>query len=193
MRFKEDCRTKNTKKALYDTIFALLESESLDRISVVDICRAANVHRTTFYSHFEDKYHLVYIALHEIRENLFDGFTQRSKHLSLTELSRLTAAIMFDYLEKYHDRIFRIFANNKNSMVQDILRKVVESSINDMLIYYKGKVEYLLPLSVISGFLTGGFINLGMMYVGSSHMQIEKEQLTKYIDIILQQGLYIPE
>lgn len=190
---KEDCRTLNTRKSLYDTIFKLLEKKSLDKISVVDICLAANVHRTTFYSHFEDKYHLVYSALHEIRENLFDGFTEQSKHLSLNELSRVTAVIMFDYVEKYHDRIFRIFANNKNSMVQDILRKVVESSISDMLAYYKGKVEYLLPPLVISGFLTGGFINLGMMYVGSNYIKIDKSELANYIDIILQEGLYVPK
>lgn len=189
----EDSRAVHTKKALYDTILMLLEKESLDKISVVDICLAANVHRTTFYCHFEDKYDLVHCAIHEIREKLFDGFTEQSKHLSLNELSHITAMIVFDYLEKYHDRMFRIFAGNKNPMVHDILRKVVECSISDMLSYYEGKVDYLLPLSVISGFLTGGFINLGMMYVGSSHIKMDKTELAQYIDIILQDGLYIPK
>lgn len=189
----EDCRTLHTRKSLFDTIFMLLEKESLDKISVVDICREANVHRTTFYSHFQDKYDLVYAAFNNIREILFDGFTQQSKHISLNELSRVTAVIVFEYIAKYHDIIFRIFANNKNPAVHDILRKVVECSITDMLSYYKGKVDYLLPLSVISGFLTGGFINLGMMYVGSSHIKIENTELTQYIDIILQQGLYMPK
>lgn len=160
---------------------------------MVDICAAAKVHRTTFYSHFEDKYDLVKSALHEIREEIFDGFSQRSKELPLIELAQLTAVIVFDYVEKYHGRIFRIFANNKNSMVQDILRKEVERSIYDMLVYYKGVVEYLLPLTVISGFLAGGFINLGMMYVGSNYLKINKSELTKYIDIILQDGLYVPK
>ncbi len=190
---KEDHRKLNTKKSLYRTIFTLLEKDSLDNISVVDICAAAKVHRTTFYSHFEDKYDLVKSALHEIREEIFDGFSQRSKELPLIELAQLTAVIVFDYVEKYHGRIFRIFANNKNSMVQDILRKEVERSIYDMLVYYKGVVEYLLPLTVISGFLAGGFINLGMMYVGSNYLKINKSELTKYIDIILQDGLYVPK
>lgn len=190
---KEDYRKLHTQKSLYRTILLLLEKESLDKISVVDICTATNVHRTTFYSHFEDKYDLVRKALHEIREDIFDGFSQRAKELPLNELARLTAAIVFDYVGKYHDRIFRIFANNKNSMVQDILRKEVECSIYDMMKYYEGKIDYLLPLTVISGFLAGGFINLGMMYVGSNHLKISKAELTKYIDILLQEGLYIPK
>ncbi len=193
MENKEDYRKHNTRKALFDTVFRLLENEQIDKLSVVDICKEANIHRTTFYSHFEDKYHLVYSAFHELRQHLFDGFTERSKHLSLIELSRLAAIIMFDYIEKYYNRVCRIFANNKNNVVQELLRRVVERSIYDMLLFYKGKVEYRLPVSIISGFLAGGFINLGMMYVGSSHMKINKQELTHYIDIILEEGLYIPQ
>ncbi len=193
MENKEDYRKCQTRKALFDTIFRLLEDYQIDELSVVDICREANIHRTTFYSHFEDKYHLVYSAFQELRQNLFDGFTERSKHLSLIELARLTAGITFEYVQKHYIRVCRIFATNKNNAVQEILRKVVERSINDMLLYYKAKVEYRLPISVISGFLAGGFINLGMMYFGNSHMKINKQELTHYIDIILEEGLYIPE
>ncbi|NCA92376.1 TetR/AcrR family transcriptional regulator [bacterium] len=193
MQNKEDYRKQSTRKALFDTVFRLIETEQIDKLSVVDICREANIHRTTFYSHFEDKYHLVYCAFHELRERLFDGFSVKAKEMPLIELSRLTAIIIFDYIEKHYNAVWRIFSNNKNNVVREILRRVVERSIYDMLLFYKGKIEYRLPVSVISGFLAGGFINLGMMYVGNSHMKINKQELTHYIDIILEEGLYIPQ
>lgn len=47
------------KRAIIDALDALLENQEFERISVQDICERAQVSRTTFYRHFEDKYHLV--------------------------------------------------------------------------------------------------------------------------------------
>jgi AcrR family transcriptional regulator len=37
----------------------LKEKQSFESVSIVDICRRAEVHRTTFYLHFNDKYELL--------------------------------------------------------------------------------------------------------------------------------------
>lgn len=50
----ENRRVRMTKKLLKDAIIELLETRSLDRITVTDICAAADVNRSTFYAHYED-------------------------------------------------------------------------------------------------------------------------------------------
>jgi len=51
-----DLRTIRTYKLLKDSLLELLSKDSFDNIKVNDICNLAMVHRTTFYSHFADKY-----------------------------------------------------------------------------------------------------------------------------------------
>lgn len=48
-----------TKKALADSLKELMKYEALDKISIGEICERCNLHRKSFYYHFEDKYDLV--------------------------------------------------------------------------------------------------------------------------------------
>ncbi|MBR0093463.1 MAG: TetR family transcriptional regulator, partial [Lachnospiraceae bacterium] len=38
---------------------ALMRTKSIDKIRITEICRAAEIERSTFYYHFKDKYDLV--------------------------------------------------------------------------------------------------------------------------------------
>ncbi|MBR2941798.1 MAG: TetR/AcrR family transcriptional regulator C-terminal domain-containing protein [Clostridia bacterium] len=48
-----------TKKLLKDAILKLMETRSLDKMTVTDICAAADVNRSTFYAHYEDVHQLL--------------------------------------------------------------------------------------------------------------------------------------
>lgn len=37
----------------------LMKTKTIDKIRVTDICKAAEIERSTFYYHFQDKYELV--------------------------------------------------------------------------------------------------------------------------------------
>lgn len=62
----ENRRVKMTKRLLKDAILMLLETRSLDKVTVTDICAAADVNRSTFYAHYEDVYQL----LREIEDDM---------------------------------------------------------------------------------------------------------------------------
>lgn len=49
----------NEQKALITTFSDLLETKSFDNITIQDLCEKANVRRSTFYRHFNDKYDLL--------------------------------------------------------------------------------------------------------------------------------------
>ena len=47
-------RVRMTKKLIKDAYLELLESSPSEKISVTDICKAADVNRSTFYMYYED-------------------------------------------------------------------------------------------------------------------------------------------
>ncbi len=55
---KESRRVSLTKKMLRDSLCELLKKNNIQRISIKQICEAADVNRTTFYAHYCDRYEL---------------------------------------------------------------------------------------------------------------------------------------
>ena len=53
---KMDARVKRTYEQLTKSLIKLLADKSFEDLSVSEICEQADVHRATFYKHFNDKY-----------------------------------------------------------------------------------------------------------------------------------------
>ena len=69
---KLDRRKKYTKMIIEDTFIEFYNTQSLNDISVKDICEKADINRSTFYSHYLDKFDV----LEKIKENLFNDFKE---------------------------------------------------------------------------------------------------------------------
>lgn len=74
----EDLRVRRTHKLLYNALFDLMEKHSFEHITVKQICDSAMVHRTTFYTHFQDKFDLLSHAVMQIAEEEFRNFAEVS-------------------------------------------------------------------------------------------------------------------
>ena len=68
-----DRRTKYSLRVIRAALFELLETKSLDAVTVTDICALADVNRGTFYKYYRDVYDLfektqstVYKGLHRV-------------------------------------------------------------------------------------------------------------------------------
>ena len=55
---KKDLRIIKTQKILYNTLLELLKEQPFEKIKVSNICQRARINRSTFYSHYNDKYEL---------------------------------------------------------------------------------------------------------------------------------------
>ncbi len=51
----EDARAVRTRSAVAGALYALMRERGYDAISVQDICERADIGRSTFYAHFQDK------------------------------------------------------------------------------------------------------------------------------------------
>ena len=68
-----DLRQRKTRKLLVEALAQLLTERPYQELSVVDICRRAMVHRTTFYAHFNDKQELLHYLLTQLERACIDA------------------------------------------------------------------------------------------------------------------------
>ena len=103
---KEDMRTKRTKKSLKKALSILIMSESIETISVTDICKKADINRVTFYTHYEDKYALLHELLYDIIDLIgYENQIYYQKHK--------TGDIIKDYTNTISHSIYKICFENK--------------------------------------------------------------------------------
>lgn len=72
---KENRRVLLTKQLLKEALLRLLETKSIEKINVSELCREADVNRATFYHHFSDPHDV----LVEVEQEIVDEIGQFSE------------------------------------------------------------------------------------------------------------------
>jgi AcrR family transcriptional regulator len=76
-----DRRTQRTRHTLSHALVALIQEKRYEAITVQDICDRANVGRSTFYAHYQDKDDLLASNFSEVMKNLSQPFADRDGQL----------------------------------------------------------------------------------------------------------------
>ena len=148
-------RVRMTKKLIKDAYLELLETNPSEKISVTDICRKADVNRSTFYMYYEDPITL----RQDIENDLMEQIPVLSKMPSEITSDEQFVAILesfFTYI-KDNDRMFRILITQSDNrvfnrrLIAAVLRKYhVESQSGNPLLT---KYEYVFIISGVIGLL----------------------------------------
>lgn len=178
MTNKEDLRIIRTRKLLSNTLLDMMEEESIEKISVIDLCNRAMVNRATFYAHFEDKYHLLTFALEELKDELYEKFNKETKLTTPIETisSLMTMAIEFFFDKNKH--IANIIRNNRNGKVVSTIQDSIAHSIKYQLSKYKDTYEIKLPLQVLSSFVAGGMVSTALWCIDNPGKYSQEEFLS---------------
>lgn len=183
MAYKEDLRIVRTRKLLSNTLLGMMEEDSIEKISVIDLCARAMVNRATFYAHFEDKYHLLTYALEELKDELYGEFTKDNKATTPNDTLKLIIdmAIEFFYEEKGH--VSRILVNNRNGKVISTVQDSIAQSLRYQFSKFKENYEIKVPLHILASFIAGGLIN-SALYCLDNPDKHTKEDLLSYADLV---------
>ncbi len=99
----------------------LLESKEFADISIMDICKTADVNRSTFYAHYDNTYDLLKEAYESLIANFqsecdFDNPVDLSdmRNLSKEDLNLASPKYLLPYLKyiQKHKRLYRIYSDN---------------------------------------------------------------------------------
>ena len=184
---KEDLRIRRTHKLLCEAMFSLLETQSFDEISVVNICDKAMVHRATFYKHFKDKYEFMeYVT----KVKLHDFYTESKKFADFSDKEQLYRAMIENILLFIEENkpMLRLAASSSNSNFFDSLHKIVYNELLDFLTSSQKNGEtYRAPVDIYAKFLTGGFMSLVRWWL-SDESGYSREDMAKHIECMLISG-----
>jgi len=188
---KKDLRIRRTYKLLIDALMALLEEKPFEEIHVTDICDKAMIHRTTFYKHFEDKYHLLKFCILGLQEQLNQKslVNQKSNHPKDYYMSILREFLNYLSVNKKL-ALLVIVRSESNSFMTIIHKLVVEGIICKLEDNKKLGIIQNVPIPIIAEFHTGALIALARWWI-QNDMPIEQEELIKYVDLMINGDNYV--
>ncbi|MGX0237854.1 TetR/AcrR family transcriptional regulator [Staphylococcus hominis] len=168
----QDLRVQRTKKALITTFSDLLETKSFDNITIQDLCEKANVRRSTFYRHFNDKYDL----LNHIVGTLIEYF----RTLHLPEIDSKDPRQFFN---KFMKDILLFISDNK-AMVKSVISINIYSEVyqilyNQIYAVVKRQIEFDKQIGqfYIDEFIYGEFLAGGILSVILNWIQYGQQSI----------------
>lgn len=168
----QDLHVQRTKKALITTFSDLLETKSFDNITIQDLCEKANVRRSTFYRHFNDKYDL----LNHIVGTLIEYF----RTLHLPEIDPKDPRQFFN---KFMKDILLFISDNK-AMVKSVISINIYSEVyqilyNQIYAVVKRQIEFDKQIGqfYIDEFIYGEFLAGGILSVILNWIQYGQQSI----------------
>lgn len=178
-----DLRILRTHKLLFDALTTLLTEKAFEDIRISDICQKAMVHRTTFYKHFEDKYHLLDFLLRQIMADFEEkslkctpGIDSREYYVNLFRL----------LLEHMHEnkKLYSIGLLNDKSTIKLLKNIVIERIRSSLESNVANGIKLIIPIPIISEFYSGASVNLARWWL-ENNMQISIDEMAKYADAMI--------
>lgn len=160
---KVDRRVQRTRKLLSGALIELIVEKGYDSVTVQDIIDRANLGRSTFYSHYQDKEDLLLSGIDEIVHSLFWGDEASIQAAQGEELAPriLSTARIFQHAQEEFQLHKAIFGGRGvDVMIKEIqvhLCSHIEEQIDQML--PDGKSPPVEP-SVIANYLAGALLTL---------------------------------
>ena len=177
-------RVRMTKKMIKDAYLELLETNPSEKISVTDICKVADVNRSTFYMYYED----TVILRQDIENDVLEQIPVLSGMPETITSDKEFVDVLekfFSYIQENH-RMFRILILQSDNrafnrrLIETVLEKYrteVETLNNPLL----AKYEYV--------FITSGVIGLLGSWIEDNFPINAK----KFSQIVLQMALMTAE
>lgn len=176
--YKTDLRITKTHRLLVRALVKLLEEKPFSKISVKDICEEALVSRSGFYSHFEDKYHLLLYCLEDLKQEISDQLDFNDKTLLLDRV--------IDFIQS-NDRLFHSLFNDDTSLeLQKMLQSTFTGEIEEFLQVKQTieKEDFPVPIPIMAVFLAGGITQVIHWWVESDFKE-PKETIHQLLSQIM--------
>lgn len=182
MEKKKDLRVVKTKNLLYQALIDLMKDKTFEEIKVSDICSKAMINRSTFYTHYEDKYELLVDFISNLKEEFVNELNKNSNNLNTREYYIKLIELFLDHIESKRNVYSSIMINNRNSIMMDILLSVVNEDILNKI--KTDSISKKIPSDIIAKFYLGGVINLGVEWLSDSS-KYTKDQIMEYLKILI--------
>ncbi len=132
-----DRRIIKTKRALKESLIALMQRKDFKDISITDIVQLADLNRGTFYNHFQYKEELLEEIIDDVSTDLINSFREPYQNTNIFKVSELSSSAIkiFDHVAKYSSFYTLIVKSNALSGFQhrivDVLRNLTLQDLEE--------------------------------------------------------------
>lgn len=166
MNTKQNQRFRGTEEKIEALFLALLEEKPLSKITVQELCRGADINRTTFYAHYEDIYGLLRKVEErmstQVADILIDKETNETRPFNKTWIAMLLTHIKQN--EAFYRASFNDLSGNNNirihlmeagkTLAAPLFKASEKSGLHDShykLAYYEAGMTAIIRLWLNSG------------------------------------------
>lgn len=181
MNEKTDLRIVKTKRNIYSAFMELLENEPFENIKVSEICSKAMINRSTFYSHFEDKYELLDALIKDMKSTLKGLLKENTNITNSKEYYMEVIDILLTHIKEKEKFYTTILANNRGSVAMDMIYDALEEDISARL---SREQKSSIPSDFISYFYLGAIFSIGIQLIRNK-CRYSKEELLTYIEKLI--------
>lgn len=178
-----DARIVKTKKAIKDAFVEIRKEKPIEKITIKELCRVANINKSTFYLHYDDIYSLTASIEKEFVEQIVDSVFQ-NKEVSLRNQVVLTRELSMSFVNNV-EIMDILFSGNQQGKFATHL----ETAIKDRMyaIYPQYRENHLLSV-LLTYCVQGGY----HAYLNNRNISIEEltkivEEISKALEVLFQQ------
>ncbi|MGN1371943.1 MAG: TetR-like C-terminal domain-containing protein [Candidatus Coprovivens sp.] len=177
-----DKRIINTKKKLTNSLLELLQQKKIKDITVLELCKLANINRTTFYKYYKDVDDLVL----SIEESLISELEKNIVDIKRNYLISFTSKII-ETIASHKEIYTRILGENgDHTFLNRILNLVYDQSLTEwQKLLRKATNE---DLEKIYSFIVDGTIGIVNEWI-KNNCQEEPNNVAIFINKICMSGL----
>jgi AcrR family transcriptional regulator len=170
-----DRRIQRTRQLLLDSLIKLILEKGYEPITVQDILDRANVGRSTFYSHFQDKEDLLLSGFENMRD-MFEGFvTQASPDSSGWNFS----LALFKHAEENRPAFKALFGKRARTVILNHLEKAMIAVLREHFQTVFPKKKQYIPLEIYVEYMVSVFLGLLTWWLDTDSPQ-PAEQINEY-------------
>jgi AcrR family transcriptional regulator len=132
-----DRRVARTRGILQHSLLHLILEKGYEAISVGDICKSADISRSTFYAHFASKDDLKRSSLKQLRRQLIERYRSASARPGSGPLA--FSLVMFEHAHEYLQFSRALVGSKGGAIALDIIRQTLCEFLEDELARDKGE------------------------------------------------------
>ncbi len=163
----KDQRVLRTKRLIRNALTELMEEKGFESFTVQDLTDKANINRSTFYSHYRDKYDL----LEQSEDELLKGLERSTNIVEQSKPKLRTVFIQpnepnpylvtcFEYIRLHADFMKVNLGPKGNPLFQSKLKEVLRKKILESIMQRFKDKELLVPPEYMSAYITSAHLGV---------------------------------
>ena len=158
---------------LTENLLDLMEEKPYEDISIMDICKRADLSRQTFYNYFDTKDELFRYMLRSSYEEKLN---------SMTAIPSADEAISaFVSIVRDNPRLINVLVkNNMGNLVSDEIFHAIKNFLNKFIPDFEGHPDFSYHMVLLSGALTHF-----MIFYARNNKELSEKEMTKILETFL--------